>query len=64
MKKQLHQINKYSSKKIEIMELYLTNQNNNCKEIAEKMGISFWFVSDTINEFFNNENTITVASKL
>lgn len=64
MSKQLHELLKFSPKKIAIIDFYLTHHNNNAVEIAEKMGVSYWFVSNTINEWFDNDKTITIASKL
>jgi DNA-binding transcriptional regulator LsrR (DeoR family) len=64
MKKELHQLLKYSRKKITIIEYFLTHRNNSSKEIAQEMGISEWFVSNTISEWAENDRTITVASKL
>ena len=64
MKKELHQLLKYSRKKITIIEYFLTHRNNSTKEIAQEMGVSEWFVSNTISEWAENERTITVASKL
>jgi len=59
----LRLVQKYSPKKINVIDFYLTHQNNSFTEIAEKMGVSVHFVSSTVNEWFNN-NTITVASKI
>ena len=53
----------YSPKKINIVDFYLTHRNNSCIEIAESMCLEVHFVSNTINEWFEN-NTITVASKI
>ena len=64
MAKELHELLKYSSKKIKIIDFYLTHQNNTGQEIANKMGVSYWFVINTLNEWFENQQTITVASKL
>jgi DNA-binding transcriptional regulator LsrR (DeoR family) len=64
MKKELHQLLKYSRKKITIIEYFLTHRNNSSKEIAQEMGVSEWFVSNTISEWAENDRTITVASKL
>ena len=64
MKKELHQLLKYSRKKITIIDYFLTHRNNSSKEIAQEMGISEWFVSNTISEWAENDRTITVASKL
>jgi hypothetical protein len=59
----LRLVQKYSPKKINVIDFYLTHQNNTCVEIAEKMEISVNFVSTTVNEWFK-DNTITVASKI
>ena len=64
MKKELHQLFKYSCKKITIIEYFLMHRNNSTKEIAQEMGISEWFVSNTITEWAENDRIITVASKL
>lgn len=64
MGKELHQLFKYSRKKITIIEYFLTHRNNSTKEIAQEMGISKWFVSNTISEWAENDRIITVASKL
>ena len=64
MGKELHQLLKYSRKKITIIDYFLSHRNNSSKEIAEQMGVSEWFVSNTISEWAENDRTITVASKL
>lgn len=64
MGKELHQLLKYSRKKITIIDYFLSHRNNSSKEIAQEMGISEWFVSNTISEWAENDRTITVASKL
>ena len=64
MGKELHQLFKYSRKKITIIEYFLTHRNNSTKEIAQEMGISEWFVSNTITEWAENDKIITVASKI
>ena len=64
MKKELHQLLKYSRKKITIIDYFLSHRNNSSKEIAQEMGISEWFVSNTISEWAENDRTVTVASKL
>jgi transposase len=64
MAKPLNKLQKFSSKKIRIIEFYLTYKNNNCQEIAKMMGVSYWFVSNTVNEWLENNKTIIVASKL
>ena len=64
MGKELHQLFKCSRKKITIIEYFLTHRNNSTKEIAQEMGISKWFVSNTISEWAENDRIITVASKL
>lgn len=64
MKKELHQLLKYSRKKITIIDYFLSHRNNSSKEIAQELGISEWFVSNTISEWAENDRTITVASKL
>ena len=64
MGKELHQLFKYSRKKITIIEYFLTHRNNLAKEIAQEMGISEWFVSNTITEWAENDRIITVASKI
>lgn len=63
-KKNLHEKMKYNKKKISIIDFFLTHKNNSAVEIAEKMGIPIWHVNKTINEWIENEQTITVASKL
>jgi predicted transcriptional regulator len=55
---------KFNRKKISIIDFYLTHNHNTCYEIAKKMGITYWYVSNTITEYLNNDKTITVASKL
>ena len=64
MGKELHQLFKYSRKKITIIEYFLTHRNNSTKETAQEMGISEWFVSNTITEWAENDRIIIVASKL
>lgn len=64
MAKQFHELKKFSPKKIKIIDFYLTHKNNNCQEIAKMMGVSYWFVSNTVNEWFDNDKTIIVASKI
>ena len=64
MGKELHQLFKYSRKKITIIEYFLAHRNNSTKEIAKEMGISEWFVSNTISEWSENDRIITVASKI
>ena len=56
-------LKKYSNKKIMIIEFFIMNNNNSSVEIAEKLWLSLNFVTNTINEYLQN-NTITVASKL
>lgn len=64
MAKKLHELLKYSPKKIAVIDFYLTHHNNNSSEIAQKMGTSYWFVNNTITEWLENNRTITVASKI
>ena len=64
MVKELHKLLKYSRKKITIIEYFLTHSNNSTKEIAQEMGVSDWFVSNTITEWDENDRIITVASKI
>ena len=56
--------NKYSPKKIMIIDFFLMNKNNSCSEISENLGLKEIFVSNTINEYLLNNNTIIVASKI
>lgn len=55
---------KYSPKKINVIDFYLTHRNNSCVEIANKMEVSIHFVSTTVNEWLENNSIITVASKI
>ncbi len=55
--------NKYAVAKIKIIELFLTQNNNSCRKIAEQTGQNFTFVSDTINEFIKTKHII-VESKM
>jgi len=64
MAKPLNELLKFSPKKIRVIDFYLTHKNNNCVEIASMMGVSYWFVNYAVNEWFENDKTITVASKL
>ena len=57
-------LNKFSPKKIMIVEFFLMYRNNNCSEISEKLGLKESFVSTTIDEYLFNDNTIIVASKI
>jgi len=59
----LRLVQKYSPKKINVIDFYLTHKNNSCVEIAKKMGVPVYFVSTTVNEWFE-DNTIIVASKI
>jgi hypothetical protein len=64
MKKELHQKFKFSPKKIMIIDFFLTHKNNSSVEISEKMGVPVWHVNKVINEWLDNDKTITVASKI
>ena len=60
----ISKLKKYSSVKINIIDFFLTHYNNSAVEIANKMELTEKYVSDTITEYLNNNNTITVISKL
>lgn len=54
---------RYSKEKITIIELFLSQKNNSCIEIAKQTSQNLSFVSDTINEYLKTK-TITVESKI
>lgn len=56
-------LKKYSNKKIMIIEFFIMNNNNSSVEISKKLGLSLNLVTNTINEYLQN-NTIIVASKI
>ena len=60
----ISKLKKYSSVKINIIDFFLTHHNNSAGEISNKMELTEKYVSDTITEYLNNNNTITVISKL
>ena len=60
----ISKLKKYSSVKINIIDFFLTHYNNSAVEIANKMELTEKYVSDTITEYLNNNNAITVISKL
>lgn len=62
--KDIRKYKKYSNKKINVIDFYLTHPNNNAHLIAIKLSLDYRFVSDTISEWLENNRTITVVSKL
>jgi len=50
--------------KIEVIDLFLTLKDNSSPNIADKLGLKWNYVSEVINEYLNNNNTIIVASKI
>lgn len=62
--KDIRNYKKYSNKKINVIDFYLTHPNNNTHLIAIKLSLDYRFVSDTITEWLENNRTITVVSKL
>ena len=54
----------YHENKIQIIEMYLSSKNNSCKEIATALNLKYDYVSRVVNEWFENDKTITVASKI
>lgn len=62
--KDISKLKKYSSIKINIIDFFLTHYNNSSGEIANKMELTEKFVTDTLTEYLDNNNTITVISKL
>ena len=54
----------YHKNKIQIIELYLSSKNNSCKEIATALNLKYDYVSRVVNEWFENDKTITVASEI
>lgn len=63
-KKHVIDLRSLHKNKIEIIELYLSSKNNSCSQIAKALNLKYTYVSNVVNEWLNNDKTITVASKL
>jgi len=50
--------------KIDIIETYLKDTNNSMLKIAERLNLKHAYVNTVVNEWFENDKTITVMSKL
>lgn len=55
---------KYHAKKILIIEYFLNNNLNTCKEIALELGLTESQVSRTIKEWLDNDKCIIMESKI
>ena len=53
-----------SRNKILIIEYFLKDKRNSHKTIAEKLGISEYYVNKTLSEWIENDNFISVCSKI
>ena len=54
----------FHENKIQIIEMYLNSKNNSCTQIADTLNLSWHYVSRVVNEWLENDKTITVASKI
>jgi hypothetical protein len=62
-KKRKQETNKFNPAKIKIVELFLSQNNNSCIEIAKQTNQNLSFVNNTVNEFIKTKQ-ITVESKM
>lgn len=53
-----------SRNKILIIEYFLKDKRNSYKTIAEKLGISEYYVNKTLSEWIENDNFVSVCSKI
>lgn len=63
-KKHISKQRGYNKNKIDIIEMYLNSKYNSCTYIADSLNLSWHYVSRIINEWLENDNTITVISDL
>lgn len=54
----------YNKNKVDIIDMYLNAKCNNCTHIGDTLNLRWHYVNRVINEWLENDKTITVISDL